>query len=77
MRTNIEINDDLMRAAMEASGSTTKKQAVEAGLTMLVKSQKRMQEQAAALRALRGIDKDGTMYYEDYVQEIRSRREPR
>ena len=77
MRTNIEINDELMRAAMEASGSTTKKAVVEAGLTLLVRNQKRMQEQAAALRDLRGIDKDGTMFYEDYVSEIRSRREPR
>ena len=77
MRTNIEIDDELMRAAMRASGSTTKKAVVEAGLTMLVKTDERMQKQAAALRALRGIDKDGTMFYEDYVQEIRSRREPR
>ena len=67
----------MMRAAMEASGSTTKKAAVEAGLLLLVRSQKQMQKQAAALRDLWGIDKDGTMYYEDYAQEIRSRREPR
>ena len=77
MRTNIEINDELMRAAMEASGSTTKKAVVEAGLTLLVRNQKRMQEQKAAIHDLWGIDEDGTMFYEDYAQEIRSRREPR
>ncbi len=38
MRTNIEIDDKLMKQAMKASGVATKKAAVEAGLTMLVKS---------------------------------------
>jgi Arc/MetJ family transcription regulator len=39
MRTNIEIDDDLMRNAMAASGSATKKDAVEAGLRLLVQIQ--------------------------------------
>lgn len=36
MRTNIEIDDALMREAMEAAGTTTKKATVEAGLRMLI-----------------------------------------
>lgn len=35
MRTNIEIDDDLMRRAMRQSGTRTKKATVEAGLRML------------------------------------------
>jgi Arc/MetJ family transcription regulator len=38
MRTNIEIDDKLMKQAMKSSGAKTKKAAVEAGLRMLVKS---------------------------------------
>jgi Arc/MetJ family transcription regulator len=45
LRTNIEIDDKLMRKALRASGATTKKAAVEAGLRLLV----RMQEQEKAL----------------------------
>jgi len=36
MRTNIEIDDTLMRQAMAATGTTTKKAAVEASLRKLV-----------------------------------------
>ena len=36
MRTNIEIDDDLMREAMRASGAATKRAAVEQGLRMLI-----------------------------------------
>ena len=36
MRTNIEIDDDLMRDAMRASGAPTKRAAVEQGLRMLI-----------------------------------------
>ena len=36
MRTNIEIDDQLMRQAMRSSGARTKKAAVEAGLKLLV-----------------------------------------
>jgi Arc/MetJ family transcription regulator len=35
MRTNIEIDDRLMRQAMKSSGARTKKAAVEAGLRLL------------------------------------------
>ena len=36
MRTNIDIDDKLMREAMRRSGTSTKKAAVEAGLQLLV-----------------------------------------
>jgi Arc/MetJ family transcription regulator len=36
MRTNIEIDDDLMDEAMRVSGLTTKRETVEAGLRLLV-----------------------------------------
>jgi len=38
MRTNIEIDDDLIKEAMRHSGTRTKKAAVEAGLQLLVKT---------------------------------------
>jgi len=40
MRTNIEIDDQLMREAMRSSGARTKRAAVEAGLRLLVQIQK-------------------------------------
>jgi Arc/MetJ family transcription regulator len=49
MRTNIDINDDLMREAMRASGAPTKRAAVEQALQMLI--QVRGQ---GAIRRLRG-----------------------
>ena len=36
MRTNIDIDDNLMREAMRASGATTKRAVVEQGLRMLI-----------------------------------------
>lgn len=38
MRTNIDIDDDLLAEAMEAAGLTTKKATVEEALRRLVKS---------------------------------------
>ena len=38
MRTNIEIEDELMREAMRSSGKRTKRAAVEAGLRLLVQT---------------------------------------
>jgi Arc/MetJ family transcription regulator len=38
MRTNIEIDDELMQAAMQHSGARSKKSAVEAGLRLLVRT---------------------------------------
>ena len=49
MRTNIEIDDDLMRQAMRSSGATTKRAAVEEGLRLLVRTRAQ-----ASLRKLRG-----------------------
>ncbi len=49
MRTNIEIDDDLIREAMRRSGVSTKKAAVEAGLRMLVKTHRQ-----TAIRRLKG-----------------------
>lgn len=49
MRTNIEINDDLIRKAMRSSGVRTKRAVVEAALQLLVKTQSQ-----AAVRSLRG-----------------------
>lgn len=49
MRTNIVIDDKLMTDALKASGLSTKKEAVELGLKLLVK---RSQQQG--IRKLRG-----------------------
>ena len=38
MRTNIEIDDRLMREAMRSSGARTKRAAVEAGLRLLAET---------------------------------------
>ena len=40
MRTNIDIDDALMSAAMEASGLKTKKAVVEAGLEIIARRQR-------------------------------------
>ena len=49
MRTNIDIDDGLMREAMRQSGARTKRAAVEAGLRLLVKTHSQ-----TAIRRLRG-----------------------
>jgi Arc/MetJ family transcription regulator len=49
MRTNIDIDDDLMRAAMEAGGFKTKREAVEEGLRLLAR-----RAAYQNIRALRG-----------------------
>jgi Arc/MetJ family transcription regulator len=49
MRTNIEINDRLMRQAMRSSGARTKKATVEAGLRLLVET-----HEQGHIRRLRG-----------------------
>lgn len=50
MRTNIVIDDNLIKAAQDATGLKTKKAVVEEGLRRLVKCK----EQLEAIRALRG-----------------------
>ena len=49
MRTNIEIDDQLMRQAMRSSGARTKRAAVEEALRLLVRTRGQ-----ASLRRLRG-----------------------
>ena len=46
MRTNVVINDDLMKSALKESGLKTKKDAIEEGLKLLVqvKSQKKIKD---------------------------------
>ena len=49
MRTNIDIDDELMKQAMKAAGATTKKGAVEAALRQMVQIKAQ-----GAIRKLRG-----------------------
>jgi Arc/MetJ family transcription regulator len=57
MRTNIVIDDALMREAMKATGLKTKRAVVEAGLRKLVQ----LKDQARALEELRGTGWDGDL----------------
>jgi Arc/MetJ family transcription regulator len=57
MRTNIEIDDALMAAAMEASGLPTKRAAVEEALRILV----RRYEEKRALADLKGLGWEGDL----------------
>jgi Arc/MetJ family transcription regulator len=50
MRTNIVIDDALMKRAMRASGAKTKREAVERGLELMV----RLAKQAKLIRSARG-----------------------
>jgi Arc/MetJ family transcription regulator len=64
MRTNIEIDDRLMRQAMKAAGATTKKGAVEQGLQLLVR-----------LKAQEGIrELRGKVKWEGNLDEMRQGR---
>ena len=49
MRTNIDIDDDLMREAMQASGERTKCAVVERGLRLLIETRAQ-----SRIRRLRG-----------------------
>ena len=57
MRTNIDINDALMKAALKASGAKTKKEAVEIGLRTLL----RLHEQAEVRRFRGKLDWRGDL----------------
>ena len=61
MRTNIEIDDELMAEALKASGCKTKKAAVEAGLRLLVRIWR--QERIRELR--------GRLYWEGSLDGMR------
>jgi Arc/MetJ family transcription regulator len=67
MRTNIEIDDDLLSQAMTAAGLSTKRATVEEGLRLLV----RVRKQAKALAKLKGLGWEGDL------DEIRQGRPPR
>lgn len=64
MRTNIVIDDELIRRAMKATGLKTKKAAVEAGLQMLIQVKAQ-----SGLRRLRG-----KIQWEGNLDELRSGR---
>jgi len=63
MRTNIEIDDNLMAEALKATGLNTKKEAVELGLKALIKLNKQ-----ASIRALRG-----KLKWEGNLDEMRAK----
>ena len=67
MRTNIEIDDELLSQAMTATGFATKRATVEEGLRLLV----RLRKQTKALAELRGLGWEGDL------QEMRRGRPPR
>ncbi len=64
MRTNIVIDDELIRRAMKATGLKTKKAAVEAGLQMLIQVKAQ-----SGIRRLRG-----KIRWEGNLDELRSGR---
>ncbi len=66
MRTNIEIDDELMKEALDRTGNKTKKEVVEMALRMLV--QVRRQE---GLRSLKGILKEEGWGWGEDLHEIR------
>ena len=57
MRTNIEIDDQLMADAIKATGAKTKRDAVEESLRRTVRAQRQLE----ALRGLRGLGWDGDL----------------
>ena len=57
MRTNIDIDDELMAEAMSASGLSTKRATVEEGLRLLV----RLRRQAEGLAELEGSGWEGDL----------------
>jgi len=64
MRTNIEIDDQLMDEALRRSGAATKKAAVEEGLRLLIQTRRQ-----AGIRRLRGKVK-----WEGDLDEMRGKR---
>ena len=57
MRTNIDIDDSLMREAMAATGTTTKREAVETALRQVVRAKRQLE----AIQGLRGIGWEGDL----------------
>ncbi|HTV31962.1 MAG TPA: type II toxin-antitoxin system VapB family antitoxin [Methylocella sp.] len=67
MRTNIEIDDELLSQAMKVTGLSTKRTTVEEGLRLLVRSRR----QAKALADLKGLGWEGDL---DKMRQTRPRR---
>jgi Arc/MetJ family transcription regulator len=67
MRTNIEIDDELMNEALKLTGLATKRAVVEEGLRLMVQVRK----QARALKTLKGLGWEGDL------DEMRQGRTPR
>lgn len=61
MRTNIDIDEKLMKAAMKAAGTKTKRETVEAGLAALVQRSK----------AQRILDLRGKVVWEGDLEAMR------
>ncbi len=57
MRTNIDIDDRLMKQAMKATGATTKRAAVEAAMQLAV----RLHKQGEAIGGLWGLGWEGDL----------------
>lgn len=57
MRTNIEIDDELMREAMAALGTKTKRETVEEALRRMIRAKRQLQ----ALKELKGIGWEGDL----------------
>ena len=57
MRTNIEIDDELMAQALKLTGLPTKRAVVEEGLRLMV----RLRKQARALKSLKGLGWEGEL----------------
>ena len=57
MRTNIEIEDQLMADALVATGAKTKREAVETALRQVVRAKRQLE----AIQGLRGIGWDGDL----------------
>jgi Arc/MetJ family transcription regulator len=57
MRTNIDIDDELMAEAMKATGLSSKKATVEEALRWVIRNRKRKQ----AMEELRGIGWEGDL----------------
>lgn len=68
MRTNIEIDDELLSQAMTAAGQSTKRATVEEGLRLLI----RVHKQTEALAELQGLGWDGDL--NEMRQDCPSRR---
>jgi Arc/MetJ family transcription regulator len=66
MRTNIEIDDDLIREALRVSGLRTKRAAVEAGLKALIRLN----------RQKKILDLAGKVHWEGNLDESRESRFP-